>query len=171
MEWRPFRFIKPDRTRQEDRNGIFPLVKRPKQWYIIPPQGPFVAGAEREGYLDMTEKIVIRSAVEEDTPFIKACVHELAEYERAADCDLSSEELLSSGGRLKMRGKAYYGEHERMRHEKYTLSLFRLFRFRPRRCFGRGGASHPPRRGSVAQVRRLTADRIRRAGAFQNVAG
>ena len=38
--------------------------------------------------------ITIRRAVVEDTPFIKACIHELAEYEHAAELDLSTEEML-----------------------------------------------------------------------------
>ena len=42
----------------------------------------------------MTEKIVIRYASKEDTPFIKACIHELAEYERSPNEDHSTEELL-----------------------------------------------------------------------------
>ena len=49
----------------------------------------------------MTEKhpmpddaITIRNAVIEDTPFIKVCIHELAEYEHAAEQDLSTETKL-----------------------------------------------------------------------------
>ena len=38
--------------------------------------------------------ITIRGAVIEDTPFIKACIHELAEYEHAEAQDLSTEEML-----------------------------------------------------------------------------
>lgn len=37
---------------------------------------------------------VIRNATIEDVTFIKACIHELAEYEHAADEDHSTEELL-----------------------------------------------------------------------------
>lgn len=36
----------------------------------------------------------VRSGTVEDVPFIKACIHELAEYEKAADEDHSTEELL-----------------------------------------------------------------------------
>lgn len=36
----------------------------------------------------------IRFATTDDVPFIKECIHELAEYEHAADEDLSTEELL-----------------------------------------------------------------------------
>lgn len=36
----------------------------------------------------------IRFASVDDVPFIKACIHELAEYEHAADEDKSTEELL-----------------------------------------------------------------------------
>lgn len=36
----------------------------------------------------------IRFATEDDVPFIKSCIHELAEYEQAADEDHSTEELL-----------------------------------------------------------------------------
>ena len=38
--------------------------------------------------------LTIRSAVIEDTPFIQACIHELAEYEHAAEQDLSTEAML-----------------------------------------------------------------------------
>ncbi|MCR5382415.1 MAG: GNAT family N-acetyltransferase [Lentisphaeria bacterium] len=38
--------------------------------------------------------ITIRNATEQDVPFIKACIHELAEYERSAEKDESTEELL-----------------------------------------------------------------------------
>ena len=38
--------------------------------------------------------ITIRLATEKDTPFIKACIHELAEYEHAANDDHSTEEML-----------------------------------------------------------------------------
>ena len=38
--------------------------------------------------------ITIRLATEEDTPFIKAYIHELAEYEHAANDDHSTEEML-----------------------------------------------------------------------------
>ena len=38
--------------------------------------------------------ITIRNAAIEDTPFIKACIHELAEYEHAEEQDLSTEEML-----------------------------------------------------------------------------
>ncbi len=40
------------------------------------------------------EIITIRNADVEDTPFIKACIHELAEYEHAEEQDLSTEEML-----------------------------------------------------------------------------
>ena len=42
----------------------------------------------------MPNDITIRNAVIEDTPFIKACIHELAEYEHAEAQDLSTEEML-----------------------------------------------------------------------------
>ena len=42
----------------------------------------------------MPNDITIRSAVIEGTPFIKACIHELAEYEHAEAQDLSTEEML-----------------------------------------------------------------------------
>ena len=38
--------------------------------------------------------ITIRLATEEDTPFIKLCIHELAEYEHSAEHDLSTEAML-----------------------------------------------------------------------------
>ena len=38
--------------------------------------------------------ITIRYATVKDVPFIKACIHELAEYERAPNEDHSTEELL-----------------------------------------------------------------------------
>ena len=41
-----------------------------------------------------SDTITIRSAVIEDTLFIKACIHELAEYEHAEAQDLSTEEML-----------------------------------------------------------------------------
>ena len=37
---------------------------------------------------------IIRNATREDVGFIKSCIHELAEYEKAADEDHSTEELL-----------------------------------------------------------------------------
>ena len=41
-----------------------------------------------------SDTITIRDAVIEDVPFIKACIHELAEYEHAETQDLSTEEML-----------------------------------------------------------------------------
>ena len=38
--------------------------------------------------------ITIRFATEKDVPFIKACIHELAEYEHSAELDKSTEEML-----------------------------------------------------------------------------
>ncbi len=38
--------------------------------------------------------ITIRDAVIDDTPFIKSCIHELAEYEHSAELDKSTEEML-----------------------------------------------------------------------------
>ena len=44
---------------------------------------------------DMTnETITIRPATKEDVPFIKLCIHELAEYERSAEKDESTEDML-----------------------------------------------------------------------------
>lgn len=44
---------------------------------------------------DMTnETITIRDAVVDDVPFIKLCIHELAEYERSAEKDESTEDML-----------------------------------------------------------------------------
>ena len=44
---------------------------------------------------DMTnETITIRDAVADDVPFIKLCIHELAEYERSAEKDESTEDML-----------------------------------------------------------------------------
>ena len=40
------------------------------------------------------DTITIRAAIEEDVPFIKTCIHELAEYEHSADMDESTEEML-----------------------------------------------------------------------------
>ena len=38
--------------------------------------------------------ITIRYATEQDVPFIKLCIHELAEYERSAEKDESTENML-----------------------------------------------------------------------------
>ena len=38
--------------------------------------------------------ITIRPATKEDVPFIKLCIHELAEYERSAEKDESTEDML-----------------------------------------------------------------------------
>ena len=44
---------------------------------------------------DMTnETITIRDAVADDVPFIKLCIHELAEYERSAEKDESTEDMV-----------------------------------------------------------------------------
>jgi len=40
------------------------------------------------------DAIIIRNAVSEDVPFIKSCIHELAEYEHSAELDKSTEEML-----------------------------------------------------------------------------
>ncbi|MBP5641340.1 MAG: GNAT family N-acetyltransferase [Victivallales bacterium] len=40
------------------------------------------------------DAIIIRNAVAEDVPFIKSCIHELAEYEHSAELDKSTEEML-----------------------------------------------------------------------------
>ena len=40
------------------------------------------------------DAINIRNAVAEDVPFIKSCIHELAEYEHSAELDKSTEAML-----------------------------------------------------------------------------
>ena len=40
------------------------------------------------------DAIIIRNAVVEDVPFIKSCIHELAEYEHSAELDKSTVEML-----------------------------------------------------------------------------
>jgi GNAT superfamily N-acetyltransferase len=60
----------------------------------------------------MPKDIIIRDAAIDDTPFLKACIHELAKYEHAEEQDLSTEEMLRRNIFEKGFAKALIAEYD-----------------------------------------------------------
>lgn len=61
---------------------------------------------------DMTDNATtIRYATEQDVPFIKACIHELAVYERSAEKDESTEDMLRENIFVKGFAKVLIAEY------------------------------------------------------------